>query len=385
MKKKIIAFIPVRGGSRSIPFKNIKKIAGKPLVHWVVDAAIKCKEINEVWISTDSNKIEEVVRKIDSTRLFVHRRSQESATDFASTESVMIEFAEGHNFSDIILIQATSPLLMSSDLSLAIHKYIETCSDSLISVVRQKRFIWKEQNEVVISENYDYFNRPRRQDFDGYLVENGAFYITSRINLLKSRSRISGRIIPYIMGEETYYELDEPTDWTIVEALLRKREEIYRNVGRKRIKLVLMDVDGVLTDGGMYYSENGDEQKKFNTRDGKGVELLINAGIKTGIITSEDTKIVRQRAAKLKIDYLFQGALNKLEIARAICTKEKIELDEVAYIGDDINDVLLLEAVGLKACPGDAEDDVKEIPGMHILDRKGGHGAFREFVHHIIG
>ena len=152
------------------------------------------------------------------------------------------------------------------------------------------------------------------------------------------------------------------------------------------IKLFLTDVDGVLTDGSMYYTESGDEFKKFNTRDGMAFELLRKAGIKTGIITSEDTQIVARRAAKIKADYLYQGQRDggKLAAAQEICTKEGISLSEVAYIGDDLNCISLLEKVGKAACPADAVDAVKAIPGITMLYKKGGEGCVREFVELIV-
>ncbi|MFN0276211.1 MAG: KdsC family phosphatase [Chitinophagales bacterium] len=155
---------------------------------------------------------------------------------------------------------------------------------------------------------------------------------------------------------------------------------------RKKIKLFLSDVDGVLTDAGMYYTESGDEFKKFNTHDGMGFNLLQKAGIKTGLITTENTKIVTNRAKKLKIDYLYQGVGfgSKLDAAKEICAKEKISLSEVAYIGDDINCIELLEAVGIAACPANATKKVKEIPGIIHLKKSGGDGAVREFIEMIL-
>jgi N-acylneuraminate cytidylyltransferase len=155
---------------------------------------------------------------------------------------------------------------------------------------------------------------------------------------------------------------------------------------KKKIKLFLTDVDGVLTDGGMYYSETGDELKKFNTRDGMAFELLRKAGIKTGIITSENTKIVENRAKKLKVDYLYQSKREggKLAVAKEICAKEGISLDEVAYIGDDINCIELLSAVGWAACPADAVAEVKNISGITILNKIGGNACIREYVEKII-
>jgi 3-deoxy-D-manno-octulosonate 8-phosphate phosphatase (KDO 8-P phosphatase) len=152
------------------------------------------------------------------------------------------------------------------------------------------------------------------------------------------------------------------------------------------IKLLLTDVDGVLTDGSMYYTESGDEIKRFHTYDGMAFELLRKAGIKTGIITTENTKIVERRAAKLKADYLYQGKRDggKLDAALEICVREGITLDEVAYIGDDINCINLLSKVGMAACPSNATKLVKDLNGIIQLKTKGGDGALREFVEIIL-
>ena len=146
-----------------------------------------------------------------------------------------------------------------------------------------------------------------------------------------------------------------------------------------------MDVDGVLTDCGMYYTETGDEIKKFNTYDGMGIEILRKSGVKTAIMTSENTNIVKTRAAKLGIDYLFQGVSDKLETASTLCASIGVDIfSEVAFIGDDINDKSLLEAVSIKACPASARSIVKAIDGILVLDSRGGEGAVRDFVEHIL-
>lgn len=151
------------------------------------------------------------------------------------------------------------------------------------------------------------------------------------------------------------------------------------------VKLFIMDVDGVLTDSGMYYSQNGDELKKFSTYDGKAMEILRLKGVKTAIITAEDTKIVWNRAKKTKVDFLFQGVENKLTVAKELCMKEDISLDnEVSYIGDDINDIELLNFVKFKACPANAMMKVREIDGIKLLSNRGGNGAVREFVELLI-
>lgn len=145
----------------------------------------------------------------------------------------------------------------------------------------------------------------------------------------------------------------------------------------KNIKLFLTDVDGVLTDAGMYYSEKGDELKKFNTRDGKGIEILKENGIEVGILTSENTSIVLERANKLKIKLLFQGVVKKTKVFHDITNQMNLEKKNIAYIGDDINDLNILKEVGFSACPADAIDIIKKNVD-YICKNKGGEGCVRE-------
>ena len=153
----------------------------------------------------------------------------------------------------------------------------------------------------------------------------------------------------------------------------------------KVIKILLTDVDGVLTDGSMYYTESGDEMKKFCTYDGMGFQLLQKLGVKVGIVTTEDKELNRRRAKKLGLDFDFHGAANKLQIVEDLCQKEKISLDEVAYIGDDVNCFELLSNVGIAVCPNNAVYKIKAIPNIIQLNKNGGEGAVREFVDQILG
>ncbi len=147
-----------------------------------------------------------------------------------------------------------------------------------------------------------------------------------------------------------------------------------------KIKIFLSDVDGVLTDGGMYYTENGDEFKKFSCYDGMGMKLLQKKGFKVGILTSEDRLINRNRAEKLSLDYDFHGIGNKYQFIKDFCEKENVKISEIAYIGDDINCFELLSNVGIAACPTNAINKIKSIPNIILLKSSGGNGAFREFA-----
>ncbi|MCV0400944.1 MAG: HAD hydrolase family protein [Nitrosopumilus sp.] len=151
----------------------------------------------------------------------------------------------------------------------------------------------------------------------------------------------------------------------------------------QKINIVLTDVDCVLTDGGMYYTENGDIMKKFHTRDGMGVSLLRKKKISTIIITKEKTKFVKQWAKKMNVEKLYDGIQKKEDLVINICSKYNVTLQELAYIGDDVNDLELLKKVGLSATPADGIDDAKKVC-HYICKSKGGEGAFRELADLIL-
>lgn len=151
----------------------------------------------------------------------------------------------------------------------------------------------------------------------------------------------------------------------------------------KKIKLVITDVDGVLTDGGMYYTSNGDIMKRFHVRDGMGVTLLRKNNISTIIITKEQTPMVKKWAKRMKIKKLFDGVQQKEKILQRICTQFKVKQDEIAYIGDDINDIELLKMVGFSAVPKDAILIAKNNSN-YICKKKGGEGALREVADIIL-
>lgn len=237
-----VAFIPVRGGSKSIPLKNIKPICGKPLVYWTVKAACECRYIDKVYVSTDSEAIRNAVQRFageitGADKIEVIGRSPETATDGASTESAMLEFAEHYIFDNIILVQATSPMLTVGDLNGGYELYVTDNTDSVLSVVKQYRFLWKQDKEEnAVPMNYEVFHRPRRQEFDGYLMENGAFYICSRESLLKTGNRLSGNIKAYEMDADTAFEIDEPSDWVIIESLMKKNGLLQDKVSDTKLK-----------------------------------------------------------------------------------------------------------------------------------------------------
>ena len=380
MKK--IAFIPVRGGSKSIPKKNIKIFCGKPLIYWNLIELENCNQVDEVVVASDSEDIISVVEGFKFSKVVVYRRSIENAQDHSTSESIMLEYINFAklDLSDVfMLVQATSPFTKSNDFSNGLK--MMNSYDTVFSCAKIKRFIWDKDSNPL---NYDFNNRPRRQDFDGTFMENGAFCISLVSDIIKYNNRISGNIGICEMPEYTFVEIDEPEDWIIAERLFLKNNYSLNNYDFSKIKIFLSDVDGVLTDAGMYYTEKGDEIKKFSTYDGMAFKILQKRGVKVGIITTEDRQLNRNRAQKLSLDFDFHGADDKLKIVKKLCKKQNINLNQVAYIGDDVNCFELLSNVGFPACPKNAVEKIKSIPNIIQISQNGGSGAVREFVEIII-
>lgn len=383
---KTLAFVPVRGGSQSIPLKNIKSINGQPLVYWSLLSLQESNSIDDIVVATDSDEIAQVVQSFKFKKVRIYNRLAENAENNSSTESVMLEYLNQHPMKKtdlFVLVQATNPFTTAEDLDQALKQFKKTkTARSLLTVVRTKRFFWDLKNKPL---NYNPLKRPRRQDYPGLLMENGAFYITRVQDLLKSKNRLTKPIITFEMPEHTGFEIDEPDDWIICDQLLKKHRSTPPAHRYSDIKLFLSDIDGVLTDAGMYYTEKGDEIKKFNTYDGMGFKLLQKLGIAVGFLTAENRDLNRRRAEKLKLDYDFHGAENKLAVLQALLKKTGLTPNQVAYVGDDLNDVEVLSYVGFAFCPSTAQPEVLRIKNIHVLKSAGGTGVVREIYRLVSG
>ena len=213
---KTVCLIPARGGSKGIPRKNIRNVCGRPLIAWVLKSALESGVFDEVWISTDDDEIESVALELSA---LVHRRDPATGTSEASTESAVHDFLLSHSAEYICIAQATSPLTTADHFRQAYRKLIDGGYDSLVTTTRQHIFLWSIEAEPV---NYDPATRPRRQDWDGVLVENGAFYFTSVSTFKSCGHRLGGQRVVFEMPSHCSVDLDEPEDLIVCEALLRR-------------------------------------------------------------------------------------------------------------------------------------------------------------------
>lgn len=375
MNTKKVGCIPLRKGSKSIKNKNKRKMVGRPLFSWVLKEAV-FSNLDEVVVFTDDT---EVITFVDTQYNWTNKvkavlRDEENASDTATTESALIEFCKkiDNDFQVLCLLQATSPLTTSSDINKTLEIVEDSEYDSALTVVNTHRFIWNENGEPI---NYDVFNRPRRQDFEGLLVENGAVYATTKEAFLNSKNRVSSNISLVKMTEETLHEIDSETDWTIIENLLINRLKSQKET--QRITHLVLDVDGVFTDGTVLYSKDGELAKQFDMRDGMGLEILREYGIEVIVMTSEASELVRQRMNKLKIENTFLGVKDKYALLQHLKSEQGFNLSNIAYMGDDVNDLANMCSVGWSLAPKNAVDIVKQNADV-ILSADSLKGAIRE-------
>ncbi|UCD13729.1 MAG: acylneuraminate cytidylyltransferase [Thermoplasmatales archaeon] len=375
---KIVSIIPARGGSKGIPRKNIKMLGGKPLISYVINSSLASKYISETYVSTDDKEIAKISREFGAK---IIKRPSNISTDNTSSEEVLLHFADNVDFAILILLQCTSPLTRSEDIDGALDLYFSSKFDSVLSVCKDSGgflcggFTWDENGK---SFNFDYKERPRRQDMKKFYRENGAIYIVSKENLIKYKCRLCGKVGIYEMPKERSFEIDEPEDFEFLNKifpLVHTQEFYYKNFSN--LKLIIFDVDGVFTDGSVYLDKHGNELLRFSRLDGKGVELLLTAGYKIAIISTEASEAAKKRIEKLNITESHLGIKNKLDIYNKLKKKYKLSDSEICFCGDDISDLEVLKKVGFSCCPSNAQQSVKKV--CHYVSAfKGGSGFIRD-------
>ena len=267
---------------------------------------------------------------------------------------------------------------MPQDINNALSQISTEGKTAALSVVKTHRFTW---NADGTPQNYDVFNRPRRQDFTGLLMENGAVYATTKDAFLKSKNRVSEAIGLVEMPEETLMEIDSLSDWTIIESLLAERQKAFKR--QERIHYLVLDVDGVFTDGCVYYGAEGELMKKFDMRDGMGLEILRQHNVEVVVITSENSELVAKRMQKLQIKHAFLGVKDKYSFLQNFINLQNISWPSIAYVGDDVNDLACLCTVGWSFTPANATSIVKQNVDF-TLTRSSADGAIREVCEWIM-
>ncbi|MEO5655483.1 MAG: HAD hydrolase family protein [Nitrosospira sp.] len=373
-----VALIPLHGNFESIPILQnaTRHIAGRPLFSWVLEQAIASGCFDTIYVITDSSveirkKISDVFPTADKT---IKVLDYSVVKDDGSMDSVLLEFQQRIPFDVVCLVQAASPLTRAEDFRAAKHKFLSENLDSLLTAVQSKRFFWTPAGAPV---DHDPRKRPAPKDTEGYLVENGAFYLTGAKSLRDHGCRLGGHIGIHEMAAETAIEMIDKAGWTAVEQLLLNQNLISAKARASQVKVLVLDVDGTLTDAGMYYGPAGEALKKFNTRDAHGLQLLRENGVSVCVISAEDSPAVAARMKKLRIDEYYPGVQNKLPLLLELAQRWGISLQNIGYVGDDLTDLKCLSRVGSAFCPADAVPEI--LRQVHyVCKHSGGHGAVRE-------
>lgn len=378
--RKILAIIPARGGSKGVPRKNIKKLAGIPLIVHSILHARNAPSVGRIVVSTDDDEIAQVSRHWGAE---VIMRPPEISGDTASSESALIHVLDSLKESEnyvpdfVVFLQATSAIRGDEDIENGIRKLKTENADSLLSVSPMQGFLWRDEGKSLTSFSYDHKNRPRRQEAPKDLIENGSFYIFKPEVLLTENNRLGGKIVYYEQGLRESIQIDEPEDIELVEALLRQVSKVKTaNYDLTKIKLLVFDFDGVMTDNKVYVSEDGKETVAANRVDGWGIGKLRSKGLDMAIISTEINPVVTARAKKLKLE-CHQNCPDKLTLIKEVAQKKGLLPEQIAYVGNDENDLEAMRWVGLPIAVGNAEASILPVAKI-VTTRMGGDGAVRE-------
>ena len=386
MKNMRVAIIPARGGSKGVPRKNVRLVAGKPLVAWTIEAARNAQSVDKVIVSTDDA---EIARVSESYGARVIQRPPEISGDTASSESAILHVlgvleAEGALPDTVIFMQCTSPLTESEDIDNCVRKYEESEADSAFTAKEFFYFIWKQMPDGSMDGvNHDRRFRPRRQDREPQYEENGAIYVMNTQGFLKAKHRFFGKIAMSLMPESRCFEIDTEFDLEIASRLLA-------GIGKKKFKkpeitTAVFDFDGVMTDDCVYTSTDGKETVKCSREDGQGIAIAKRAGMRMLILSSEQNAVVAARARKLGLEVIHgTGLVRKAEVLRSWLEENAIDRETVAFMGNDLNDLECMKLVGFALAPANANAAVKEIAD-YITMKNGGNGAVREALDFLRG
>ncbi len=384
---EILAIIPARGGSKGIPRKNVLPLAGKPLLAYTVTEALRSDLISRLVVSTDDPEIAQVSQDYGAE---VVRRPSEISGDLASSEDALLHAinylkeTEGYQPEIIVFLQATSPLTQAEDIDGTIQAMIDQDADSALAVIPFHYFLWKmDQSGDAVGINHDKRARPLRQEREPQYLETGAVYTMKTAGFLEARHRFFGKTVMYTMPGERRLEIDEPVDFKIAEMLLREqtRADSADKLPRE-ISAVIFDFDGVFTDNRAILLEDGTEGVHVHRGDGHGISLLQEKGIRMLILSKEANPVVQSRARKLQLPVL-QGIDDKWPVLKNWLAEEKINPQNVIYVGNDINDLECMQQVGCGVVVADAHQEV--LHGADILLTKpGGYGAVREICDLIL-
>ncbi len=361
-------------------------LAGKPLIAHTIEHAREATSVDRTFVSTDDEEIATISRFYGAE---VVMRPGDLASDTAASELALIDTldhlsaTQGFYPDLVVFLQCTSPVRESRDIDKAVRTLLDQEADSLLSATRSDAFIWRRVQGQWGSLNYDYQQRKRRQDMPEEFVENGSIYVLKPWVLQKLHNRLGGKIALYEMGYWSSFQIDSEEDLSLCEWILQRqsRKTLLNNLPSS-IKAVVFDFDGVFTDNRVFVSQDGSETVLCNRSDGLAISRLKEVGMPIIVLSTEKNPIVAARCEKLGLEF-YHGVSDKLATLRSLATRLGASLSNIIYVGNDVNDLECIKAVGCGIAVADAADQVIRDARV-TLTRKGGDGAVREVCDLVI-
>ncbi len=401
-RPEVLAIIPARGNSKSIPRKNIKEFAGYPLIAYSIAAALQAKTVTRVLVSTDNEEIADVARKFGAEVPFLRPAefAQDQTADLPVFEHALtwLKAHEGFEPDVVIQLRPTSPIrprdCIDSAVSILLNHPDADCVRGVVLAGQNPYKMWHIQPDgilkpiLTVTGVQEAYNAPR-QELPSVYWQTGHIDAIRPATILKKKSMTGDVIYPLIIDPSYTVDIDTMTDWRNGEQLVMEGSlEMVLPSNEKRtfpekISLILMDFDGVMTDDRVWVDENGREMVAAYRGDGMGISLVQQElGIEIIVVSKEKNPVVARRCEKLHLAY-YQGIDNKTTVIDAILAERKLDKKEVVYIGNDINDLECFEKVGFRVAPADAYEVIKRAADL-ILNKSGGMGAVREFCDLVI-
>jgi len=379
-RMEVVAIIPARGGSQRLSRKNLRMVAGFPLIVHTIQHARRSRLVTRTVVSTEDPEIAAISQ---NSGVEVIERPAELASETADSESALLHVldylnrAEGYSPDLVLFLQCTSPVRRPDDIDKAIQSLLDSGADSLFSATASKWLFWRSSGLWAESFNYDYRQRQREQDMTNEWRENGSIYVCKPWMLQKHRNRLGGKVAVYEMGYWSSFQVDSLEDLELCDWILRRQQrEQQLTALPARIAAIVFDFDGVFTDNRVLVSEDGTEAVFCNRADGLGLDRLSVTGLPLLVLSTEKNPVVAARCRKIGIEYR-QGLADKARALTQFASERGIPLSEVIYVGNDLNDQECLAAAGCGIVVADAHPAVQSLARV-VLQSGGGQGAVRE-------
>jgi len=385
MPLSVVAIIPARGGSISIPQKNLLEVAGQPLLAWTIQAALDSKCVTRTIVSTDDPDIALVAKRYGAE--VVERPAEISGPDSPSEEAllhVLDQLKDDEQPDVVAFLQCTSPLTKPEDIDGTIGALVEENADTALAVVPFHYFLWrKDDHGNAQGINHDQSKRLMRQHRDPEFLEAGAVYAMKTKEFREHRFRFFGKTAMYTMPVHRRWEIDDMDDVPVAESLLQS----YKTTTETwpcldDLDAIAFDFDGVFTNNQVTVHSDGTESVVCNRADGMGLEKLRKTGIPLVVLSKETNPIASVRCEKLKLE-CHLNVENKLGKLQSWLADQGLRIERCMFVGNDINDQPCLTSVGYPVVVNDAEPAVLQH-AKFILERGGGAGAIRELCDRLV-